>query len=118
MTASPFFESRLPVGSSASRSRGTRDRAGDRDALLLTARELRRQVLRAVRHADLLEGRHHALLALGRLHPAIGERELDVLVDVEVADQIEALKMNPISRLRTRARSESGRSATSLPFRT
>ena len=31
------------------------DRAGDRDALLLTARELAGQVLRAVRHADLLE---------------------------------------------------------------
>ena len=75
--------------------RGAGDGAGDRDALLLTARELRGQVLGAVRHADLLERRHHALLALGRLHAAIGERQLDVLVDVQVADQVEALEDEP-----------------------
>src|ERR1043166_3940772 len=68
------------------------DGAGDRDALLLTARELRGKVLGAVRHADLLERRHHALLALGRLHAAVGERQLHVLVDVEVANQVEALE--------------------------
>ena len=71
------------------------DGAGDRDALLLTARELAGQVLGAMRHADLLERRHDALLALGRLHAAIGERQLDVLVHVEVADQIEALEDEP-----------------------
>ena len=96
MTASPFFESRFPVGSSASRIDGApADRAGDGDALLLTAGELAGQVLGAVRHADLLERRHHALLALGRLHAAIGERQLDVLVDVEIADQVEALEDEP-----------------------
>ncbi len=36
-----------------------RDRARDRDALLLAARELRREVLHPVRHADALEGRLH-----------------------------------------------------------
>ena len=96
MTASPFFESRFPVGSSASRIDGVAgDRAGDGDALLLTAGELAGQVLGAMRHADLLERRHHALLALGRLHAAIGERQLDVLVDGEVANQVEALEDEP-----------------------
>src|SRR5262245_52235337 len=47
------------------------DRARDRDALLLTARKLARQVLRTVAHADPLERRFDALLALRRLHPAI-----------------------------------------------
>ena len=67
ITASPFFESRLPVGSSASRiERLAGDGARDRDALLLTARELAGQVLRAVRHADALERGVDALAALGR----------------------------------------------------
>ena len=84
------------MGSSASRiERLAGHRAGDGDALLLTAGELAGQVLRAVRHADLLERRHHALLALGRLHAAIGERQLDVLVDGQVADQVEALEDEP-----------------------
>jgi len=61
-----------------------------------------------MRHADALERRFHALLALGRLHPAVGERQLDVLEDGEIANQLKLWKMNPISRLRTRARSEGG----------
>ena len=71
------------------------DGARDGDALLLTARELARKVLRAVRHADALERRFHALLALGRFHAAIGERQLDVLEDREVANQVEALEDEP-----------------------
>src|SRR6185295_4465399 len=39
------------------------DRAGDRNALLLAARELRRVVLHPVRHAHPLEGRLHPVLA-------------------------------------------------------
>src|SRR5207247_8462310 len=70
-------------------------RAGDGHTLLLTARELAGKMLRAVRHADALERRFHALLALGRLHPAIGERQLYVLEDREVADQVEALEDEP-----------------------
>src|SRR5690349_21520331 len=56
-------------------------RAGDGDALLLTAGELRRVVLHAVRHADPLESLLHPLLALLRGHAAVGQRQLDVLVD-------------------------------------
>ena len=93
MTAPPFFESRFPVGSSASRIDGCpQTGAGDRHPLLLTTRELARQVLRAVRHLYLLERRDHPFLPLGGSHAAIGQRQLDVLVDREVSDQIEALE--------------------------
>ena len=48
------ISSRLPVGSSAMRSFGSRDkRAGDRDALLLAARNLRRIMRQARRQPDL-----------------------------------------------------------------
>src|SRR5690606_35967056 len=66
--------------------------AGDGDALLLTAGELRGQVLGAVAHADLLESFEDAFLALGGRHAAVGERQLDVLVNGEVADEIEGLE--------------------------
>ena len=69
--------------------------AGHRHALLLTARELARQVLRAMGHAHPLEGLVHPLLALGGLHAAVGEGQLDVLVDREVADEVEALEDEP-----------------------
>jgi hypothetical protein len=71
------------------------DGARHRDALLLTARELAGEVLGPVRHADALERGFDALLALGGLHAAIGERQLDVLEDGEVANQVEALEDEP-----------------------
>ena len=37
----------------------------------------------------------HALAALGRAHPAIRQRQLDVLEHAEVANQVEALKDEP-----------------------
>ena len=67
ITASPLLRIEVAgrlVGEQDQRLAG--DGAGDRDALLLTARELAGQVLRAVRHADALERRFDALLALGR----------------------------------------------------
>ena len=66
--------------------------AGDSNTLLLTSRELRRVVLQAVRHAHAFEGVLHLLLALGGARAAIGERQLNVFVNGEVADQIERLK--------------------------
>ena len=52
----PVVESRLPVGSSAKHDRRLRDeRAGDRDALLLAAGELRRAVLAPLRRARPFE---------------------------------------------------------------
>src|SRR5688500_2108634 len=68
------------------------DSARNRDALLLTARELCGIVLHAMRHPDFLERLRHAALAFGRAQAAVCERQLDVLVDCEVADQVERLE--------------------------
>ena len=65
------------------------ERASHRDALLLTARELCRIVLHAMRHADAFERLHRALLALGAAHAAIRERKLNVFVDREIANEVE-----------------------------
>ena len=117
MTASPFFESRLPVGSSASRmQRLAGDGARDGDALLLTAGELAGQVLRAVRHADALERRIDALLALRGLHAAVGERQLDVLIHGEIADQVEALEDEADLAVADARALGRGRSATGRPL--
>ena len=78
------------VGQQDRRIAGQRARHGH--ALLLTAGELRGIVLHAVRHAHALQRFLHALLALRRRHAAIGERQLDVLVNGEIADQIESLE--------------------------
>src|SRR5262249_43415014 len=72
--------------------RRARDRARDRDTLLLTARELRGKVFHPVRHADLLERLVHALLALVGGHAAVRQRKLHVFVDRQVADEFEALE--------------------------
>src|SRR6185369_7277093 len=68
------------------------DGTRDGHTLLLTAGELCRIVLHAVAHAHALECVGDALLALGRRHAAIGERQLDVLVDREIADEVERLE--------------------------
>jgi len=60
--------------------------------LLLTAGQLRRVVLHAVGHPDLLECLLNALLPVRGGHPAIGERKLHVLVDGQVADEVEGLE--------------------------
>src|ERR1700737_2650012 len=49
-------------------------------------------MLRAMRHADPLERFLDALPAFSRTHTAIGQWELDVVEDREVANQIEILK--------------------------
>src|SRR5215471_3155377 len=73
--------------------RMTGQSASDCNALLLTARKLRRVVAQAVCHADAFERFHHARLALGRGHLlAIGQRKFDVLINREVADEVETLK--------------------------
>ena len=67
--------------------------AGDGDTLLLTARKLRGIVPHAVRHADALQRLHDALFAFGGRHPLpVGQWQLDVFVDGQIADQIEALE--------------------------
>src|ERR1700751_2530326 len=49
-------------------------------------------MLHTVRHPDALEHFLHALLALRRRQAAIRERQLDVLENREIADQIERLE--------------------------
>src|SRR5687768_5769914 len=68
------------------------DGPGNRNALLLTAGELAGVVLHAVRHAHALERLLHALPALGAVHAAVGQRQLDVLGNRQVADQVERLE--------------------------
>jgi hypothetical protein len=69
-----------------------RDGASNCNALLLTARELTREVFRAMRHAYAFKRSHDARLALRGLHTTIGQGQLNVLENVQVPDQIEALK--------------------------
>src|SRR5690606_11270166 len=58
-----------------------------------TARELRRVVAQAMRHAHALERLHHATLALLLAQPrAIRQRQLDVLEDGEISEQVERLE--------------------------
>ena len=68
------------------------ERAGDGDPLLLTTGELGGQMLGAMAHADFFECFQHALFTLGGGHAAVGKRELDVLVNRKVADEIEGLE--------------------------
>jgi hypothetical protein len=76
-------------------------RAGD---ATLSAGELRRIVFYAMAHADAFQRFVHALLRW-RWASTLGERQLHVFVNRQIANQVERLKMNPISRLRIRARS-------------
>ncbi len=68
------------------------DCACDCDALLLTAGQLAGQVLRTMRHADSLECFSNAFLAFAGAHAAISQRQFDVLINGQVADEVEALK--------------------------
>ena len=49
-------------------------------------------MLGAMAHAHALQRIGHPLLPLARVHAAIGQRQLDVFIDREIANQIEALK--------------------------
>src|SRR5712691_4018078 len=66
--------------------------ARHRYALLLAAGELGGIMPHAMRHSDAVEGLVNSSLTLNAGHAPIGERQLDVLVHGQVADQIEGLK--------------------------
>src|SRR5436190_1136060 len=68
------------------------DGARDGDALLLASRELHRIVFGPVHHPHFFERLLHALRALRPRHATVGERQLDILGDGEVANQIEGLE--------------------------
>src|SRR4051812_43685642 len=66
--------------------------ARDCDTLLLTSGELARQMFGPMAHAYALQGFGHELFSLGRGHAAIGEWQLHVFVDGQVANKIETLE--------------------------
>ena len=68
------------------------DRARDRDALLLAARELAREWSRAVREPDDAQRRRGALAPLGLREVGEQQRQLDVLARGEHRDQVEELE--------------------------
>src|SRR5260221_428320 len=68
------------------------ERTGDGDALLLSTGKLRRVVIHSMSHADAFEGLRRLALAFRRGRAAVGERQLDVLIHGEVANEIEALE--------------------------
>src|SRR5690606_12581870 len=65
---------------------------GNGDALLLAAGELVGQMPCPVRQSDALQRGRHATAPLGTAHPALPQRTLDVLADIEVIDEVEALE--------------------------
>src|SRR5207247_5170522 len=62
------------------------------NALLLTARKLAGQMLGAMAHADTFERFENEAFAITAAHPAIGQRQLDILKHGQIADEIKALK--------------------------
>ena len=90
ITRAPVAASRLPVGSSANSTRGpVAERARQRDALLLAARELGRVVMAAVGEAHPAQQLVRALLGL---QAAQLQRHLDVLARGEGRDELEGLE--------------------------
>ena len=93
ITSPPVVWSRLPVGSSASSSAGLGDeRAGDRGALPLAARELAREVPAAVAETGAGEHLERAPAALVARHAAVQQRQLDVAQHARPREQVEALE--------------------------
>src|SRR5688572_740371 len=45
-----------------------------------------------MRHADAFQGFRRAFLSVGRAHAAVSQRQFNVFVNVEIADQVEALE--------------------------
>src|SRR5215471_5181501 len=92
ITASPFVESRFPVGSSASRISGSPASA------LATATRCcwppESWLGRCFERCAMLT-RSSASPALRLRHAAVRERQLHVLVHRQVADQVEALEDEP-----------------------
>ena len=124
MTASPLRESRLPVGSSASRISGLADqRRGPRRRAAADRPRAGWGGARArCAMPTFSSASVDARLPLRRLHAAVGERQLDVLEDREVANQVEALEDEPdlaVADARAlrhvQVRHRAGRSACSVP---
>mgnify|MGYP001826202426 CR=1 FL=1 len=68
------------------------ERSGNRDALLLAARQLRGEVLGSRGEAITFQAAHNAALAFFRIESSLPDRHIDVVKDVEFRDQVEALE--------------------------
>src|SRR3970040_1788374 len=80
MISAEVCESRLPVGSSASRREGRLAQArGGGPPLAPSARQLVRPVVHAVGHIDRRQSLGGALAALRRRRAVVDERQLDVV---------------------------------------
>ena len=64
-------------------------------AAAVSPEELTREMLGPMRHLHLLQRLGHPVLAFRRSHAAVGQRELDVLVDRKIPDEVEALEDEP-----------------------
>ena len=71
------------------------ERARDRDALQLAARQLARTARRAVPEADRAQHLRHARFAAAVERAVQGERQRDVLCDVEVRQDVKGLEDEP-----------------------
>ena len=94
---------------------------GDGDALLLTAGELLRIVARPVDHVHALQHLVDLRLALRLAEPDVAQRQLHVLEDVHVIDEVEALEHeadDPATELQTVALTQSGDFPTVEPVST
>ena len=119
ITSSPFFESRLPVGSSARIIFGPEHHGtGNGHTLLLTSRQLLRIMLRTVTDVHPFQYLAHTALALVRGNVQVGERKLHVLKHVQLVNQVKALEHEAdISLAHVGAVFFSSGSPTSFPSR-
>ena len=96
MTPAPDFESRLPVGSSASTIDGRLTMAArDGDPLALAAAEMARDVVDAVRQPDAFECLGGPAPTFGRCDTAVQQAHGDVLQCAETVEQEELLEDEP-----------------------
>src|SRR5580698_5643223 len=72
--------------------RARHQRTSYRDPLLLTSRKLLRHVLGAMCQTDFFEGGLHAFAAFMTRHMPVDQSHLDVLRNIQIIDQVEALE--------------------------
>ena len=74
------------------KARLARQRARDRHTLLLTTRKLGRYVMQPRTQADQLDGLLDAPFAFVRLESPVAQRHVDIVKDIELRNQVEALE--------------------------
>jgi len=104
MISELVVESRLPVGFISEQDAGLiHERARDRDALPLAARQLVRLVIHAIGEADPLQGPRGPRAPAPCGEAGVDQRQLHVVQRVGARQQVERLEDEPDSLLRMRA---------------